>query len=137
MRMHNAQSQRYLREVRSWLPCSRKLKREILEEINNTITQYLSENPGAAYTDFTARFGTPQQIAASYVSEMEIGELLRDLRIKRRIIGIVAATVAVLIFLWAGLVVASYVDHTKDVNGYLVIGEVTVIERTETNQVEE
>lgn len=131
MGKHNSAARRYLREIRGWLPCSRKLKRGILEKIGNTITEYLSGNPAASYTELTARFGTPQQIAASYVDEMGSGELLRDLRIKRKIMWVLVATAAVLIFLWAGLVVASYVDHTQNMNGYLVVGEATVIERTE------
>lgn len=106
-------------------------KWKIPKRIENTITDYLFENPGATYAEFTERFGAPQQIAATYVDEMETGALLRDLRIKRKIVRTVAATAAVAICLWTGLVVASYVDHRKNVNGYLVVGEVTVIERNE------
>lgn len=89
------------------------------------------ENPEASYEDLTERFGVPQQIAATYVEEMGTNELLRDLRIRRRIVRAVTAAALSVVILWAGLVIASYVDHRRDVNGYLVVGEVTVIERNE------
>ena len=133
MKILNAEARRYLHQVQSWLPCSRKPKERILEEISVTLTEFLSSNSSAGYADFIARFGTPQQIAASYVSEMETGTLLRDLRIRRRIVSIVMLTATILITLWTGLVTASYLDHRHNMDGYLVVGEVTVIDRFETS----
>lgn len=131
MGKHNGARRRYLWEIRGWLPCSGKLKRGILDRIENTVLEYLIENPEASYEDLTERFGVPQQIAATYVEEMGTNELLRDLRIRRRIVRAVTAAALSVVILWAGLVIASYVDHRRDVNGYLVVGEVTVIERNE------
>lgn len=130
MERHSRAVRRYLREIRGWLPCSGKLKRGILERIEHTIQEYLAENQDAAYEELTERFGMPQQIAATYVEEMGTDELLRDLRIRRKIMKIVAATAAVVICLWAGLVIASYVDHCKDVNGYATV-EIIEMERNE------
>lgn len=131
MGKHNGARRRYLWEISGWLPCSGKLKRGILDRIENTVLEYLIENPEASYEDLTERFGVPQQIAATYVEEMGTNELLRDLRIRRRIVRAVTAAALSVVILWAGLVIASYVDHRRDVNGYLVVGEVTVIERNE------
>lgn len=131
MGKHNGARRRYLWEIRGWLPCSGKLKRGILDRIENTVLEYLIENPEASYEDLTERFGVPQQIAATYVEEMGTNELLRDLRIRRRIVRAVTAAALSVVILWAGLVIASYVDYRRDVNGYLVVGEVTVIERNE------
>lgn len=133
MRMQNRAARRYLREVRSWLPCSRKLKRGILEKIGSTIAEYLSEEPGADYNKLLARFGTPQQIAASYVNEMKTGELLRDLRIKRRIVYCVAITAAIIVLLWASVVTRAYLRHVENVKGYY-IDEVGVIQEIIENE---
>lgn len=121
---------RYLREIRGWLPCSGKMRRVILERIENTVLEYLIENPETFYEELTEQFGVPQQIAASYVEEMGTNELLRDLRIRRRIIGTIAAAAIAVVVLWAGLVAASYVDHVKDVNGYATV-EIIEIESSE------
>lgn len=133
MEKHSRAVRRYLREIRGWLPCSGRMKRGILERIENTIREYLTENPDVSYVGLTERFGMPQQIAATYVEEMGTDELLRDLRIRRRIVRTVAAAMLSVVILWAGLVAASYVDHRKNVNGYLVVGEATAIERNEIN----
>ena len=131
MGKHSKAAHRYLREIRGWLPCSRKLKRRILERIEKTVREYLMENPEAFYEGLTERFGAPQQIAATYVEEMGTDELLLDLRIRRRIIGIVAAAAIAVVILWAGTITAAYLDHVNDVNGYLVVDKVTIIERNE------
>lgn len=131
MERHSRAVRHYLREIRGWLPCSGKLKRGILKRIASTVREYVMDNPNVSYEGLTEHFGIPQQIAATYVEEMGTGELLRDLRIRRKIVRIVVTTAAFLICLWAGLVIASYVDHHKDVNGYLIVDEVRVIERNE------
>lgn len=131
MEKYSRAARRYLWEIRSWLPCSWKLKREILKRIGNTIREYLVENQNAAYEELTKRFGTPQQIAASYVEEMGTDELLRDLRIRRKVVRAVTAAALAVAILWAGFIGAAYVDHVNDVNGYLVIGEIIEIEETE------
>lgn len=128
MGKHNSAARRYLREIRGWLPCSRKLKRDILEKIGNTITDYLSENPTAPYTELTARFGTPQQIAASYVDEMETGELLRDLRIRKKIVQIITAVAVAVVMLWLGVVSIALFEHNSQMNGQIVV-TVTEVER--------
>lgn len=134
MERHSRAVRRYLREIRGWLPCSGKLKRGILERIEHTIQEYLAENQNASYEELTERFGMPQQIAASYVEEMGTDELLRDLRIRRKIMKIVAATAAVAFILWAGYLTIALIDVHENVNGYGGYGEVTVIERTETSE---
>lgn len=125
---------RYLREIRGWLPCSGKWKRGILEKIEQSIAQFLSENPEASYEALAERFGSPRQIAATYVDEMGTDELLRDLRVRRRVVGMIAATAVAVVCLWAGLVTATYLDHLNGMNGYVVVGEVAEIDRVEVEQ---
>lgn len=134
MKRYNSAVRRYLWQVHGWLPCSGKLKREILRRIGESIAQFLSENPEASYEALAERFGSPRQIAATYVDEMGTDELLRDLRVRRRIVGMIAATAVAVVCLWAGLVTASYLDHVNGMNGYVVVGEVAEIDRVEVEQ---
>ena len=133
MERHSRAVRRYLQEIRGWLPCSRKLKNAILERIRNTVREYLTDNPESSYEKLMERFGSPQQIAATYVEYVGTDELLRDLRIRRRIIGAVAATAIAVVALWVGFITAAYVDHVNDVNGYLVVGEAMATERNVTD----
>lgn len=100
MKAQNKKLKKYYRSIRSWLPCSGKLKKKILGEIHSTIETYQAENPDADFADIEKRYGSPKQIAASYIDEMETGELLWDLRIRRRVVRTVTAAVAAAVILW-------------------------------------
>lgn len=58
-------------------------------------------------------------------------DLLKQLRIRKKIIGIVVATAVTLVLLWAGAVTTALIRHINDMNGYLVVSEAEVIDRWE------
>ena len=118
MVMRNAQMQQYLREIRGCIPCTGKAKREILGKIKAMISAAVSDTPDMTYEMLVERFGTPQQIAASYVDEMDTPELLRKLRMRNKIIAIVCATAAIILAIWVGVVVTATRAHYNSMNGY-------------------
>lgn len=122
---------RYLWEVREELPGNRRQKKQILSRVESSVQDFVIENSHVDYATITQRFGTPQQIAASYIEEMSTPELTQQLRIRKTIVRIVAATALVLVLLWAGVVVTALIRHVKAMNGYLIVGEAEVIDRTE------
>lgn len=113
--------QRYCRRVSSWLPCCRKEKKEILEKIRISIADYRDQNPGADFPAIEAHFGTPQAIAASYVDMMDTAELLRKLRIRRRIIAIVLILTAIILVTWLGTVAWAIIEEINSSNAHIVI----------------
>lgn len=113
---------RYYWTIRSYLPCSGKLKKQILMEIRTNISHYLEEFPEAEFSQIEGRFGTPQSIAAAYVDDMNTQELLRALRIRRRIVKFIICSLLLVLIAWAGAV--GYVT-TKAVANYP--GNVTVV----------
>ena len=106
----NRSLKHYYRQIRSWLPCSRKLKKQILAQIESSISAYLQEHPSADIAEIKARFGEPQQIAAAHVDELGASDLLRDLRVKRKVVGIIATFAAALVILWATAVTIAVID---------------------------
>lgn len=114
---------RYCREVRGWLPCSLKQKKKILGKMRENLARYLEEDPLANYSAIVARFGTPQQIAAAYVDEMGTPELLNDLRIKRKIIRIVATVGIAFVLLWAITMGVVLLEAMNQLNGIIYISE--------------
>lgn len=131
MKKGNIAAWRYLWKVRGWLPCSGKLKREIMARIKTVLNDYLNDHPDADFAELSHRFGTPQQIAASYIEEMNVQDLLKQLRIRKKIICIVVATALTLVSLWAGVVITALIRHVKAMDGYLIVGEAEVIDRWE------
>lgn len=82
---------RYCRAVGSYLPCSRRQKREILWDLRQRLAEYCGEQPNGVTLE--ENFGTPQQVAAGYVDDMDTTELLHALRYRRRVTTIVVAGV--------------------------------------------
>lgn len=110
----------YCRAVKGWLPCDAKQKRRILEKIRLDVTGYLEESPDADIAAIQARFGTPQTIASAYVDDMDTAKLLHSLRVRKRIITIVAAAMAVILLTWAGVVTWAVVDEINSKDAVIV-----------------
>lgn len=96
-----------------------------------SVRDFVTENPDADYAAIEQRFGTPQQIAASCIEEMDAQELTLQLQIRKTIVRIVAVTALVLVLVWAGAVLTALIRHINNMNGYLVVSEVEVIDRIE------
>ena len=99
--------------------------------MESSVQDFVIENPNADYAAIEQRFGTPQQIAASCIEEMDAQELTLQLRIRKTIVRIVAATALMLVLVWAGAVLTALIRHINNMNGYLVVSEVEVIDRIE------
>ena len=118
--MVNRNARRYLRQVRGWLPCAGKMKRQIMGEIRSSVSHYLEEESNADYQAIVARFGSPQQIASAYVDEQDTAVLLNNLRIKRRIVAVVCCTAAACVAIWLSVAFAAYMYNVKAENGYAI-----------------
>lgn len=49
----------YYREIKSYLPCSRKEKKRILKEIRGNVDSFLEDHPEADFEAIQTHFGTP------------------------------------------------------------------------------
>ena len=114
------QLRRYYWEVKSFLPCSRKLKKRCIADLKANVEGFLEQNPQAGFAAIQERFGTPRQIAAAFVEEADTEQLLRRLRIRRWVVAAISVvTIAALIVL--GVL---YYCGTKEIDetfgGYIV-----------------
>lgn len=105
--MSNKHVKRYLRQVRICLPCGRRIRNRILNQVYNNLRLYVGEDASVDYDVIVERFGEPQQIASAYIEEMDTPDLLNHLQIRQKIVQsiVVAALVCVMIWLLtAGMV---------------------------------
>ena len=109
---------RYYRDIHKWLPCSRKQKKQIMEQIQNDVQEYFDRHPNSDFAQMKATFGDPQTIAAAYVENTDTMELLRGLRIRKRIFTIVAAVMAIVLITWAGTVTWAIIEVEHTTNGH-------------------
>lgn len=115
-REQNWYIRRYVRAVSTFLPCSGKRKKPWLADLRAQAESYVAEGGDAAALE--QRFGTPQQMAFSYVDEMPTANLLAELHIRRRLVAVTAITLAAaLAILAAALVWQQYTLH-KDLSGW-------------------
>ena len=124
MNIHDKALKRYQRQVRRMLP-SRELKKRLMPQISQSIRNFIEVNPEADLNMVQQNFGTPMQIAASYLYEQETITLLRELSIRRKILAIISGVLAAMIVVWMGCVTTAaimvhtnqhqtiYIDNTK------------------------
>ena len=118
--VRNKDARRYLREVRDLLPGAGKQKRNVLNRIAGTVVTILAENSDATYDDISSRLGSPNQIAAACLEELELTDVMKLLWTKKKIICTIAVAALAVVLLWAGVVFSAYEKHIHDMNGVIV-----------------
>ena len=117
---------RYLHQVRRALRGTGKQKKQVLAQVQSSVSEYREENPDCSYSDLVQRFGVPQQIAESYITEMDPKELLFDLRIRQRTFSIACVGIILCLTMWLGYLAVSYHAVLNELGGTLVAGEVII-----------
>ncbi len=102
-REQNWYIRRYVRAVSTFLPCSGKRKKPWLADLRAQAESYVAEGGDAAALE--QRFGTPQQMAFSYVDEMSTADLLAELHIRRRLVAVTAITLAAALAVYVAVLV--------------------------------
>lgn len=120
---------RYLHQVRRALRGTGKQKKQVLAQVQSSVSEYREENPDCSYSDLVQRFGVPQQIAEATVSEMGAGEELDAMKVRQGILRMVSITAITVLILWAGVVGMAYLNHKIIDNGYAVVEIVEVTEK--------
>lgn len=125
MKNRDSALRRYYRTVFNYLPCSRKLKNKILQEIKGNVTAYLEEHPQATISDIESHFGTPRSIAAAYVDDMNTEELIHALHIRKKVVTTIVSTLLTIVLLWAVGVTCTMVYHAVKYTGavYVEVGK--------------
>ncbi len=102
-REQNWYIRRYVRAVSTFLPCSGKRKKPWLADLRAQAESYVAEGGDAAALE--QRFGTPQQMAFTYVDEMPTADLLAELHIRRRLVAVTVITLAAALAVYIAVLV--------------------------------
>lgn len=108
---------KYFWEIKCAIPCG-KSRRKMLRDLRCSVENFLEENPDATYETVVNHFGTPAQIADTYMEETPPKELQQQLRIRKRIIGLVAGLVAAVVLIWAtgvGIIILRELCSDRDI----------------------
>lgn len=103
---------RYFKEIRQNLNCPETEKLKFLADFENSVNLYLEEHPQASQEDIIHNFGDPKEIAESFLEEEDFDGIREKIKMKQRILKIVALAaiilVAAIIILGAIFVIDTY-----------------------------
>ena len=121
---------KYCRQVRQLLPCSGRVKRSIAAQLENRLANYLAENPDADYEQIKLHFGAPETVAASYIESTGTAEILKSLRIRKRIVRIIVMVAVFMLVTWSALITWELIRANETLGGHMEVflteGEVEI-----------
>ena len=117
MRSLEKELKKYYTGIRRELYCDTEAKKRILAAIKENVEAYLEEHPEATFENVQDRFGTPKQIATSYLEELEMPELIGKLKVRRTIVTAICTALGLVVLLWAVVVVIALIDSIQQSGG--------------------
>ena len=111
----------FCRSVARRIPVSGRRKRDFLRQLSRGVTDYLTGHPWANTDELLEQFGTPEELAVSFVSEMSALEIDRAFRVRLRIL-LAVSVVALLAMAGLGLTLRQmWKENRTEMNGYYEI----------------
>lgn len=104
----------YIADVRKNLICSRKLKKTIINDFRNSVLDLAEERKVTDINEIYAHFGTPKEIAESYLTEADAEKFSKTVIIRRIILAVAIICAAVLVYYASVLLYSVF----KDSKGY-------------------
>lgn len=123
----------YLGQIWWKVPGSWKQKKRILACMVSPVRDYVERNPNGGYNAIVIHFGKPEQVAESYLVGMEVDELAKHLRIRRKFVTILIASALAIVLLWACVVLTALYKYGEAMPGYIerIVEEVEQIPKGE------
>lgn len=125
----NKEIDEYIAEIKKNLICSSSQKNTIINDLRESIVNFVEENNIDDINKVYAQFGTPEEIANQSISDTEPQKIKKNYKHHRVIIiGVVVAVLIIaIVIIWAAL------DGHKSTDGYFVDTFNTTSEATVTN----
>ncbi len=88
----------YFKDIESRLhTLPRKKRAAVLREYRDNVAAFLEENPGAAFQEVEAAFGTPSQVEESFLRSEDFQKTEQRLHINKQILRIIRIVIAILV----------------------------------------
>lgn len=111
----------YCRQVAKKLPFGGAQKRAYLLALRHDALGYLSTHPWAEPRELAEVFGSPEQIAVAFVSEMSYEEINARFRARNRVLALVSAAVVISLLLLGAMIVYLVIRNRQDMDGHFVV----------------
>ena len=120
MKSRNKIVRQYLRQVRKAVPCSGKERRQLVQQLEESVAQYVSEHGAETVDDISREFGSPGEIWEAFLQNKDAAYVQRQLALKNRVCRIVIVMAAVLVIIVAILGTLRLIDGYQFTHGYVV-----------------
>ena len=120
MKSKNKIVRQYLRQVRKAVPCSGKECRQLVQQLEESVAQYVSEHGAETVDDISREFGSPGEIWEAFLQNKDAAYIQRQLALKNRICRIAIVMAAVLVIIVAILGTLRFIDGYQFRHGYVV-----------------
>lgn len=117
--MSTAASQ-YLREVKKRIPCSGSQKTEFLCQLEAEVIYYCEDHDGVDFAILSENFGSPEEIANDFLSELGGSTVTKAHNVKQRLVLFTAIVVISTTIFVAGLEIISYYKQQQALDGHYV-----------------
>ena len=92
-----------------------------MPQIYDSVCHYMEEHPEADLKRLQEHFGTPYEIAGSYLQELDQGIILRKLRNNRRILATVSSVMVLVMLFFFGYVGSEFARINRQNHGHDLI----------------
>ena len=120
------ETEKYISDVSSRLLCSKKKKKEIIEDIRGAVLDFTEANDTNDIKEVYEHFGTPEEFAKAHLSELDPAQIKKKVNIRRVVI--VAVVVALIIFCIAMITIMF--DAHGETHGYIIESNISCINST-------
>lgn len=110
----------YLREVKKRIHCSNSQKTEFLCQLEDEIVYYCEDHDNVDIVTLSNHFGTPEDVADDFLSELGINEVTTSNQIRKRLLYFVATIIILAIILFAAVEIHSYYIQQQFLDSYFI-----------------
>ncbi len=104
----NKDIEKYLSQVKAYLPCKKSDKAVILEDIRQAISEFAENSAIQSIDDIYKRFGTPEEIAKAYLSDAEPKNIKKAISLRKVLVWAVVAVVLAFVIFLLSIFIESY-----------------------------
>lgn len=107
------ETEKYISDVSSRLLCSKKKKKEIIEDIRGAVLDFTEANGTEDIKEVYEHFGTPEELAKAHLSELDPAQIKKKVNIRR----VVIVAIAVALLLYIAIITLAFIDSKNSTSG--------------------
>lgn len=111
----------YCRRIGRKLPFGGQRKQDYLQSLQEDVGRYLSAHPWAKPEELAETFGTPEQIAVAFLSEMDDKEIYLRISARKRVVRLVFSGLVLALLLLSAALVYMILRNEHDMDGHFII----------------